>query len=320
MEQATNKKEVVYKKAKLGKRMLAYFIDVGLLIMTTLIMLSIINIPITNSNWYKSKQDELIQLRNDSGIYEDGINIVDYTADNSRFDSYEKKNEFLSMHIDAFYRDTTYFNDLNKIKNEYESRKINAKKDGVNLFVQDDGKVVENAVSPEWLYDFYVEEIQNYTLAYLMRNTNYFYLTRFSFLVTVVEFVSLFTLFFTVYFLILPLTCFKRGRQTIGMKLEKIGIISVKAVNVTTGKYIGRFVFNYFVFFILDFVGFLIPAVVSITMMYVNKTNSNLTNYVFNDYAVDAADKTIYLNALEREESEFKLQEISLENKDFTLK
>ena len=320
MEQATNKKEVVYKKAKLGKRMLAYFIDVGLLIMTTLIMLSIINIPITNSNWYKSKQDELIQLRNDSGIYEDGINIVDYTADNSRFDSYEKKNEFLSMHIDAFYRDTTYFNDLNKIKNEYESRKINAKKDGVNLFVQDDGKVVENAVSPEWLYDFYVEEIQNYTLAYLMRNTNYFYLTRFSFLVTVVEFVSLFTLFFTVYFLILPLTCFKRGRQTIGMKLEKIGIISVKAVNVTTGKYIGRFVFNYFVFFILDFVGFLIPAVVSITMMYVNKTNSNLTNYVFNDYAVDAADKTIYLNALEREESEFKLQEISIENKDFTLK
>ena len=120
--------------------------------------------------------------------------------------------------------------------------------------------------------------------------------------------------------MVLPLTCFKRGRQTIGMKLEKIGLISVKAVNVGVGKFVGRFVFNYFVFFILDFVGFLIPAIVSVTMMYVNKTNSNLTNYVFNDYAVDVADKTIYLNALEREESEFKLQEISIENKDFTLK
>ena len=320
MEQTNNKIEVVYKKAKLGKRMLAYFIDFGLLIMTTLIMVSIINIPITRSSWYKSKENELTEIRNETGLYVDGINIVDYLTDNEGFPSYEEKKNELSNRIDNFYKNTTYFNDLNKIKTEYDNRKLNAKKDGVNLFIQEDGKVVENAVSAEHLYNFYVEETQNYTFAFLMRNTNYFYLTRFSFLVTIVEFVSLFTLFFIVYFLILPLTCFKRGRQTIGMKLEKIGIISVKAVNVTTGLYIGRFVFNYFVFFILNFVGFLIPAIVSITMMYLNKTNSNLTNYVFNDYAVDVSDKLIYLNSLERAESEFKLQEISLENKDFTLK
>ena len=320
MEQAKNKIEVVYKKAKLGKRMLAYFIDIGLLIMSTLIMLSIINIPITSSSWYKSKEAELVQLRNDSGLYENGINIVDYVSTNSDYSSYEEKKNFLSERIDNFYKDTTYFSDLEKIKNDYETRKLEAKKDGVNLFVKEDGEVKENAVSAELLYNFYVGETQNYTYAYLMRNANYFYLTRFSFLVTVVEFISLFTLFFAVYFLILPLTCFKRGRQTIGMKLEKIGLISVKAVNITAGKYVGRFVFNYFVFFILNFVGFLIPSIVSVTMMYVNKTNSNLPNYVFNDYAVDVTDKTIYLNALERAESEFKLQEISLENKDFTIK
>lgn len=320
MEQANNKIEVVYKKGKIGKRMLAYFIDIGLLIMSTLIMLSIINIPITSSPWYKSKEAELVQLRNDSGLYENGINIVDYVSTNSDYSSYEEKKNFLSERIDNFYKNTTYFNDLEKIKNDYETRKLEAKKDGVNLFVKEDGEVKENAVSPELLYNFYVDETQNYTYAYLMRNANYFYLTRVSFLVTVVEFISLFTLFFIVYFLILPLTCFKRGRQTIGMKLEKIGLISVKAVNITAGKYVGRFVFNYFVFFVLNFVGFLIPSIVSVTMMYVNKTNSNLPNYVFNDYAVDVTDKTIYLNALERAESEFKLQEISLENKDFTIK
>ena len=320
MEQANNKIEVVYKKGKIGKRMLAYFIDIGLLIMSTLIMLSIINIPITSSPWYKSKEAELVQLRNDSGLYENGINIVDYLTENSDYPSYEEKKNELSKRIDNFYKNTTYFNDLEKIKNDYETRKLEAKKDGVNLFVKEDGEVKENAVSPELLYNFYVDETQNYTYAYLMRNANYFYLTRVSFLVTVVEFISLFTLFFIVYFLILPLTCFKRGRQTIGMKLEKIGLISVKAVNITAGKYVGRFVFNYFVFFVLNFVGFLIPSIVSVTMMYVNKTNSNLPNYVFNDYAVDVTDKTIYLNALERAESEFKLQEISLENKDFTIK
>ena len=321
MEEANKKTiEVVYEKAKLSKRMLAYFIDIGLLIMTTLIMFSIVNIPVTHSSWFKSKQNELVQIKNDSGLFVDGINIVDYLTDNEGFPSYEDKKNEISFRIDNFYKNTTYFNDLNTIKVEYETRKLMAKKEGVNLFISVDGIVKENSVSAEYLYNFYVDEVSNYSLGFLMRDTNYFYLTRFSFLTSAVEFVSLFTLFFIVYFLVLPLTCFKRGRQTIGMKLEKIGLISVKAVNVSTGKYIGRFVFNYFVFFILNFVGFLIPSIVSLTMMFVNKTNSNLTNYVFNDYAVDASDKTIYLNALEREESEFKLQEISIENKDFTLK
>ena len=141
MEQVQNKIEVVYKKAKLGKRMLAYFIDIGLLIMSTLIMLSIINIPITSSPWYKTKETELVQLRNDSGLYENGINIVDYVSTNSDYSSFEEKKNFLSERIDNFYKNTTYFNDLEKIKNEYENRKLNAKKDGVNLFVKEDGEV-----------------------------------------------------------------------------------------------------------------------------------------------------------------------------------
>ena len=318
--EANSKIEVVYKKAKLGKRMLAYFIDIGLLFLSTFIMLSIINIPITNSPWYKSKQNELTEIRNETGLYIEGINLVDYVSDNEKFSSYEEKKNELAKRIDNFYNNPTYFSDLQTIHNDYDNRRLAAKKDGVNLFIKQDDKVVENAVSAEHLYNFYVNETENYTFAYLMRNTNYFYLTRFSFLVTVVEFVSLFTLFFLVYFLILPLTCFKRGRQTIGMKLEKIGLISIGAVNVTTGKFIGRFVFNYFVFFILNFVSFLIPSIVSVTMMHVNKTNSNLPNYVFNDYAVDVTDKTIYLDSSERAESEFKLQKISIENKDFTLK
>ena len=135
MEQATNKKEVVYKKAKLGKRMLAYFIDIGLLLMSALIMLSVINIPITHSSWYKSKENELTEIRNETGLYVGGINIVDYLTDNNEYPSYEEKKNELSTRIDNFYKNTTYFNDLNKIQNDYENRKSNAKKDGVNLFV-----------------------------------------------------------------------------------------------------------------------------------------------------------------------------------------
>ena len=321
MEQATNQKiEVVYKKAKLGKRMFGYFIDISLLFLTSFILFSIINIPVTHSGWYKSKNNELVQLKNDSKLYVNGINIVDYVADDTEFSSYEEKKSYLSVSIDEFYKNTTYFKDLDKIKTEYEVRKLQAKKNGTNLFVVSGDEVVENAVSAEYLYNFYIDEVSNYSLGYLFRNAKYFYLTRFSFLVSAVEFAILFTLSFLIYFLVLPLTCFKRGRQTIGMKLAKVGIISVHALNVSSGKFIGRFIFNYIVFFPLNFVGFLLPSIVSISMMYLNKTNSNLTNYVFNDYAVDVSDKLIYLNSLERAESEFKLQEISIENKDFTLK
>ena len=54
--------------------------------------------------------------------------------------------------------------------------------------------------------------------------------------------------------------------------------------------------------------------------MYFTKSNSSLVNYVFNDYMVDVTDQKIYFNALEREEFEIKLQEISIENKDLRLK
>ena len=64
----------------------------------------------------------------------------------------------------------------------------------------------------------------------------------------------------------------------------------------------------------------MIPTFVSITMMYVNKTNSSLVNYVFNDYMVDITAQDIYLNDLERIEAQESLKQASLENKDYRLK
>ena len=166
MEEVTNNKiEVVYKKAGLGKRMFAYFIDIALLFLSSFILFSIINIPVTNSPWYKSKQEELTQLRNDSGLYVNGINIVDYTSDNNNLSSYEEKKEYLSNHIDTFYHNQTYISDIAKLNTEYNSRKLKAKRDGVNLFVTSGEEVVENAVSAEYLYNFYVDEATNYTFA-----------------------------------------------------------------------------------------------------------------------------------------------------------
>ena len=322
MEQ-TQKIEVVYKKAKMGKRLLAYFIDIGLFLLTTFILFSIINIPVTKSKWFVTNQDKLTQLRNESGLYEKGVVIYEYLEKQKEMTDLEKKN-VISERIDNFYHNTTYISNITKMQEQYNKRKLKATSGGVHLFVtdpEDETQIIENSsVVYSKIYNFYKTEISEYSLAYLIKNPTYFNCVKFSFLTSVIEFILILLITYTLYYLIFTLCIFRRGRQTLGMKLEKIGIISVRADNVTAGKFVVRFLFNLGVFIILDFIAFLIPALFSMTMMFINKTNQNLTNYVFNDYAVDITDQMIYLNAAEREEASFKLQEISIENKDLRLK
>ena len=321
-QEATNKPtEVIYKKAGLGKRMFAHFIDVSFFILSSFILFSIINIPVTHSSWYKEKSNRLAELRNETGLYIDGQDIITYVENNEEYDSYTKRKDELSSRIDIFYSNQTYFKDLEDIQNKYDKRRLEAK-DGDNyLFVMNEGVVEESAiVSHESLYNFYKNEISNYSYGYFFNNPEYSSLVRFTFATGVVQFVCIIIVTYTIFFLIPPLTFYRRGRQTFGMKLAHIALISIRADNITSGKIVLRIVFNFFVFVPLNFVGFLIPTFVSITMMYTTKTNSSLTNYVFNDYMVDITDQKIYLNALEMEESKFKLQEMSIENKDLRLK
>lgn len=307
--------ELVYVKAKTGKRLFAHFFDIGILFLSVAITFSITNIAVTNSGFYKAKQLELTQIKNDSKLYVNDVDIVTKATNDGELDTYDKKKTYLSERIDQFYSNPTYFSDTT-IATDYNNRKLA----NTDLFYDDGGVAKEKAVDGKLLFDFYAAEVNDRCLGHLFRNPTYIFLTRYGFLTVLVQIAVLLVFYFTIYYLLLPLTVFKRGRQTIGMKLEKIGLISVYADNITTGKYVGRFFFMFLVFIVLNFVSFLIPSFVSLGMMYFTKTNSSLVNYVFNDYMVDITNSKIYLNALEIEESQIKLQDISIENKDLRLK
>ena len=256
------KTEVLYTKAKILKRIGAHFIDIGLTFLTALTLYSIINTIITHSGWFKSKENEMVEIKNESGLYIDAVVVTSYVDNADLYPSYlERKNE-LSSRIDTFYVNPTYFND-NKALINYNGRKLNATTtvDGntIHLFIVEADVIKENAVSDEALFNFYKEEIDDNALGYLVNNPTYFALTKFSFWVSVVEIIVLATISFALYYLLFPLAVFRRGRQTLGMKLEKIGLITVKAENLSAGVYVGRFFFMYFVFLPLNFVSFLIP-------------------------------------------------------------
>ncbi|MCR4911009.1 MAG: hypothetical protein K5925_00565 [Bacilli bacterium] len=319
MSDESQVQELVYTKAKLGRRLLGHFMDIGILFLASLILYAAMNSIVVNTSWYKSKNDELTTIKNDSGLYIEGVLATSYVLDDEKYPTNEDKKNELSGRILSFYQNPTYFSN-NDALTKYNERRLAAKGDGVPLFKQEGEYIIENAVEDTLLYQFYEKEIEEYSVGYLVNNLTYLILTKLSFFTSIVEIVIVTTLNFVVLYLVFPLTCFKRGRQTIGMKLEKIGLISVRADNVRTGVYIGRFFFMYFVFLPINFVSFLIPSIVSTTMMYLTKTNSSLPNYIFNDYMVDVTDQDIYLNILEIEESKNKVASASIENRDFKLK
>lgn len=323
MENKENKPiEVVYTKAKVGRRMLGHIMDIGFFLFAGIILFTLINVIVTNTSFYKDKQKELVVLRNESSLYIDDIPILEYVENDVKFPDYESRKIELSKGIESFYHNLTYFNSDFVEYEEYNSRKEAANDGGIKLFIKNDGIYKENPEynNNEGWFNFYKGEIEDHALRYLLNNNRYFFLTRFSFLVSAVEILVSITVSFTVFYLIIPLTVFKRGRQTIGMKLEKIALINIDSFNLSTGKYVGRFFFMLFIMVYLNFFSFLIPSIISVSMMFFSKTSSSLVNYVFNDYMVDVDIDKIYLNALDREISQIKLQSASIENKDFNLK
>lgn len=315
----TASNEIVYEKASMMKRFIAYFFDLSLWLLTSFIFFSLVNTIVNSTGWYKQIDQQLVTIRNDSKLYLNNVIISKYVETEGGFESIKEQNEFLTYCIDEFYSNSDYFTDTLHIK-KYNERKLTTKTEGVNLFIIDGETIKENSVNPTYLNEFYKNEVDNYCVGYLFNNKTYGKLSGTVFMKSVVEFASTLTFFFLIFFLVLPLTCFKRGRQTIGMKLEKIALINAKAVNVPTKIYLLRVTFMLLVMVYVNFFSFLIPSFVSVGMMLTTKTAQSLPNYIFNDYFVDVNNQHIYLNEVERYLAKAKMQEVSIENNDFIIK
>lgn len=311
-----SKTEVVYTKAKPGRRMLAHIMDIGIFLFTAIMLFTVSNLVVRNSSSYIRSMERLAQVKNESGIFTNNIVISTYVEDNTKFPNTTDKKEYLRKGIDYFYNNPTYFDDIAKQMEIYDKRRL----DSLLFEKNSEDQVVEKNVDIQQLYTFYKSEVDDHAVVLLLNNLEYVSLSRISFIAALIEIIISATLSFIIFYYIFPAFIFRRGRQTIGMKLSKIGLITIHAVNETLGIYTLRAVFMFFVFIPINFVSFMIPTFISITMMYVNKTNSSLVNYVFNDYMVDITAQDIYLNDLERIEAQESLKQASLENRDYRLK
>lgn len=315
-------KELEYNKAKIYKRFFAAFIDLFCVFLMTFVLFSLTNMVLPHIESYSSLVEKRNNLLDESHLYDENyLVITDVITDEKEFPTFNSKKDYLSEHIEEFYNSSLYFDDLSEIKEEYDKRRIEYRYNGIKLFdYNENNEIIELNVSPEYLTNFYIEEVNNYCLKYLFNNIDYVETTRIISLVSILNFACWLILMVTFFYLVFPLWIFKRGRLTIGKRIFSIGLIDGNALNITNSKYILRFLFILFIMFILSFFSFLLPIFVSIGMMLISKRQQDLVDYIFNNYVVDIKDSEIYLDYLEYLDKNNIDKKLSIETKDLNLK
>ncbi len=319
-KEETKQEELVYHSAHRGKRALAFLIDFALTILLAMTLFSLMNMASSSLPVITKQTTIRTELQKESGLYmDDGQAIYEYTASEScPLLTYGDKKDFLSARLEAFYANSKFSNAV--VLEEYEKRKMDARKDDASLFSKnDDGTIIENEVNPNYLYDFYVAETKDYALAELFKTGDYAEASRMLFLFGAIEFLISLTISICLFYLLFPLTIWKRGRQTIGKHLLHLALIGSDALNVRTKEYVFRFLFIYFVYYLLDFFAFLIPFAISTGMLFFSKRKENLADYLFSQYVVDVSYDTIYLSYEDYLEAKRMKEAARLENPDFRL-
>lgn len=294
--------------------------DAFLLLLITTGLFSLINMAFQASGPAKEMNSKRLQIQNESHLFIDGENINNYvdSEDLSGFTTYRQKKDFLGEQISMFYTNTYFFPDDIELEN-YDKRRLDYKADEETIFVLNDNEVIEKEADPKLFYDFYKREITDNCFQLLYNNKDYASTTTFFLLAGIIEFSGCLFISFAIYEVLVPLTILKRGRQTIGKKVFKISLVSVKALNVTPGIFVLREVFCFFVYIVLGIFGFLLPEFVSLGMLLFSTRKQDLTDYVFNQYHVDSSNQDVYLNLGEYYARMGDKEKAKLENKDFDI-
>ena len=295
MEKQNN--ELVYRPAKNWKRLSAFILDTVLFLFASIALFSISNTALQEIPFMKENNSIRLTIQNESGLYVDGNVISSYVdSTEANLSTNREKKDYLSERVEAFYSLKTFFSD-DQAKKEYQNRCLEYTYNNEHLFEKNsDGKIEETPLKPEYFVTFYKEEINDHCLSYLYNSDQYAKTTITSLLTMIVSFSICLIVSSFIFFFAIPVWCFKRGRQTLGKKIFKISLLSIKAVNVKASSFVGRYFFILFVYIIFGFFSFLIPEFVSLGMLLFSSRHQDLADYVLNQYHVDSSDREIYLD------------------------
>lgn len=314
-----NVTEVEYVKPKLYRRWFSFLIDAVLTLLVGMVLFSLSSFIVQKTPSYVLLVQERGEIQKSTSIYDQDGNLLILTVEKSK-DPVEEKKNTLYQAVESFYRDFSYFSDRNAYYQDYQNRKKEAKTEKGNPMFVYDGETenyIEQAdVLTKDYYDFYYREIDRYLVSYLSLNPRYRKITVDLFLIFVLSLFLSMTVSFILFFLVVPLIL-KRGHKTIGMYLFHLSFVSVEALNVTTLKFILRFVLEFFIGYLLSIFTFFLPLLVSLTMMHLSKAGQDFFDYVTNTYVVDTSKRDVYLDYSEFRSRQEQSRKTRIEDKDY---
>jgi uncharacterized RDD family membrane protein YckC len=309
--------EVVFEKAPLSKRLLAFLCDLAVTLVLVALFAWLGSLVLPHLDFYRSAGATFDNLQLNSGLYvssDSGIVKIEKKYASSEAvianDAYEKA-------LSSFYSNTLFFETAEKGQEIYRGQKI-----GNSAIVDSNHEtywtldsanevLVKDGVTPAHLNSFYISALNDYGYSYLNNNSDYVHASRiltlsYLFMIPIVVDISLIPVF-----LVIPL-CLHRGKKTLGKAIFKLAVLDRRGLSVRPWHYVLRFLFFLFVEIDLSFFGAGIPLIVSFSMLAFSQRGQSLHDYVCNTYVVDANSQSIYLSEAEYFAAQEKIEKIDI--------
>ena len=323
---AVNNKEinVTYFRPKLTLRVFANLLDILIFIIIFFACFLGVREIIRTTPTYQSKNNELIQIRVDSGVfaYDDDNVLRDIVSvlNNDKGQTAKSRATRARKAIEQFIsyvKDNSSNENYETIIKDYNEFRLDEKmvQNDIALFITNESsEVVENpalvdsaeSVSSQVYVTYYEKAYQpfidNHVRAYLVTAIpKYKQITIYQ--TNMLLWVNIFSVYCFTGLLVylLPTLIFRRGRMTFGKALYGIGLVDANCLSPSLARNLSRFTIFYFSILILSLFTFGLPMLISFSIMVFSKNKQGFADYMLRLTEVDAKRTKIYLSFQEVE-------------------
>ncbi|MCR5348471.1 MAG: hypothetical protein K6E59_02535 [Bacilli bacterium] len=305
------KVEINYKTARFHRRIFANLVDFIVFAVVFIGLFALIRAIIVSTPDYKAKEDELISIRLDSGMYRKNANgkIMDtvsfLAASENNFTGYAKMVESRES-VDKFIAYVgTVSGDSARItvQNDYDDYRLKPTLvyEGVPYFVVSEGNIVRNdackANAETYFNNAYAPYIDEHCQGYLITLVpRYLELTRYESTTLIAGELLPAYLVAPFFSHLLPMMIFRRGRMSWGKALYRVGVVDNRLLVPTVSRTLARFAIFYFAEALLSPFTFAIPLIVSTSLMAWSKAHQSFPDYLLGLHEVDVSDDKIYFS------------------------
>lgn len=321
-------KKIELTKAKFSSRIFSFGADLVCMAVTSLLMVIGMQYLVSNSSGYREITNTLDTIQMQSHLYaRDGGEVVIVTK---AYDAPEKEEEYKELNavfdqrLKEFYADPAFFDQTNPESGMhlYDIQRIPEGQTHTDLFVKDEHGVVVESLTASYkdLYKFYANAINQDAVAHLMKNDAYMNANRsVTYIFVFIELLIPIAVAVLIFEFIIP-AFDKHGKRTLGKRIFKLGVVDSRGLSPKFGRFVCRFLLFAFAELALSVVSFLIPIIISFSMVAFGKGGQSFHDYVCATYVVDASQDFIHKDEKEYEDKINNEEKYSLLSKDLKIK